>query len=215
MADILDEARDAWKQERLIALFKTYGIYLAAAGVALIVAVAGWQWWQGRETRAAKAASYDYFMALEAVRAGNAEEGAAKLKAVADGSSSYAQLAALLHAGMLAGDKKTAEAIAEYHAIADSGADRAVRDLALLQASALELPTDEAKALENLDTLSKSGRPWRMSALEIKAFHLLQKKEYAKSREAFMVISTDPQAPSQLRSRAADMLLYLDQLEVK
>lgn len=215
MADIFDEARASWKQERMIALLKTYGGYLAAVGVALIIGVASWQWWQGREARAAKAASYDYFMALEAVRAGNVAEGGAKLAAVADGNSSYAPLAALLHAGMLAGEKKTEEAIAQYHAIADSGADRAMRDLALLQASALELPTAEEKALKNLDALSKSGRPWRMSALEITAFHLLNKKDYPKSREAFMVISTDPEAPSQLRTRAADMLLYLDQLEAK
>lgn len=215
MVDILDEAREEFRQQQLVALFKQYGKYLGILFVLLLIAVAGSQTWRAYKEKRDKEVSIAYFDALESVRAGNRDEGMKKLEAVAEKGGSFSTLAGLLNAAALSGEKKTPEAIAAYEKVADSHSDKALRELASLMAAQLKLqqnPSDK-DALESLEALSKDGRPWRFSAKEIRAFNLMNQKQYAEAKALFKENSTDPNTPSALRQRASDMLLYVAGLE--
>lgn len=215
MVDILDEAREEFKQEQLLALFKQYGKYLGVLFVALLVFVASNQWWKGHKAARDKAVSIAYFDALESVRAGKRQEALDKLKAVSEQGGSYAMLAGLLNAAALNGEKKMPEAIAAYEKIASGGGDRALRELAALMAAELKLQQNNADkdAIESLQNLSKPGHAWRFSAREILGFHYVSQKQYDEAKAEFKAISTDPATPAALRQRASDMLLYVAGLE--
>lgn len=203
MADILDDAREAVRQERMLALVKRYGALVLLATIVLIIGIIGWQMWQSKQRAAADVASVAYFDALEKLQAGDKAAAEAALAAIAaDGPKGYRTIAALQLAAQKAEAGKTAEAIADYQNIAKHGDDPAFRELAVLLAAQLE-----GKNVPSTDGV------WRLSALELQGINQLIAKEYAKAKESFVKISTDPVAPSGLRQRAVELILYTTYLE--
>lgn len=205
MVDILDEAREAVQQERMLALLKKYGAMMILGTVVIVIAIIGWQMWQAHQTKAALATSQEYFDALEQLQAGNQGATETTLKSIIEnGSSGYKTLAALQLAAekILAGKKD--EAIALYSELEKDGSDKAFREL-----GALLLAQHKNEKIENTKGV------WRFSALEMQGLQQLEAKEYAKARESFTMISTDPATPQSLRQRAADYLLYAAYLEAQ
>ena len=205
MVDILDEAREAVQQERMLALLKKYGAMILLGTVVIVVAIIGRQMWQAHQTKAALATSQQYFDALEQLQAGNQGAAEATLKSIIEnGSGGYKTLAALQLAAekILAGKKD--EAIALYSEVEKNGADTSLREL-----GGLLLAQHQNKKIENTKGV------WRFSALEMQGLQQLEAKEYTKARDSFTMISTDPSTPQSLRQRAADYLLYTAYLEAQ
>lgn len=205
MVDILDEAREAVQQERMVAMLKKYGSVIILSTVVVVIAIVGWQMWKAHQTNAALATSQQYFDALEQLQAGN--QGAAETTLntiIENGSDGYKTIAMLQLAAekMLAGKKD--EAIALYNKVEKEAADKAFRELGALLA-----------AQHKGEAIQKTDGVWKFTALEIQGLKQLEAKEYAKARESFTTISTDPATPQSLRERAADYLVHTDYLEAQ
>ena len=197
MVDILDEAREAVQQEQMLALIKKYGSLIIMATVAGIIFIIGWQMWQASKRKAEYKTSVAYFDALEKLQSGDAEGGKAVLLAISkDAPKGYRSIAALQLAAQKVEAWKVKEALADYQAIEKNG-DPAFRELATLLIAQL---TD--------GPIENTAGVWRFSALELQGLKHLQAKQYAKARESFTKISTDPLSPQGLRQRAADLILY-------
>ena len=202
MVDILDEAREAVQQEQMLALVKKYGSLIILLTAGIIVCIIGWQMWNAAQRKAQYKTSIAYFDALEKLQSGDVAGGKAALAAIAkDAPKGYKSIAQLQLAAQKVEAKKLKEAIADYQEIEKNG-DPAFRELAtLLIAELTDGPVENTTGV------------WRFSALELQGLKYLQAKQYAKARESFTKISTDPTTPQGIRQRATDLILYATYLE--
>lgn len=142
---------DLEEQEQISALkawWASYGNLVTALVVAAALASVGWQgwqWWQGRKAAEAGALYFAVQQAAGSRDAQKARDGAGRL--IGDYSGTvYAQLGALLSAGVQfdSGDLDNARAQLEW--AADKGRDEALRDLARLRLAAVLLQKGEHDA---------------------------------------------------------------------
>ncbi|MBN2752043.1 MAG: tetratricopeptide repeat protein, partial [Rhodospirillaceae bacterium] len=101
---------DLW-HDQLLALWKRYGMWVAAAAVAVVLAVAGYQIYRGMQDseRAEQGATFD--QAEAALVSHDVAKAVSLLSALeAKGNSGYRTLARLQHAAVLVDQGKRAEA---------------------------------------------------------------------------------------------------------
>lgn len=142
---------DLEEQEQISALkawWEQYGNWVVGLIAALALAAVGWQGWQWYQTRQAGEAGGVYFLVQQAAAQGQvqqARENAGRLISEYPGTP-YAQLGALLAAGVQfrAGDFDNAQA--QLNWAAEEGRDAALRDLARLRLAALLLQKGETDA---------------------------------------------------------------------
>ena len=70
MADFIDEVDEEVRRERMQSLWKRWSPLIVGAVVLLLVAVAGWQFWQNYRADKAAAASAAFTAALNEAQAG-------------------------------------------------------------------------------------------------------------------------------------------------
>lgn len=204
MVDILDEAREAHQQERMLALVKRYGSFLLMGALAAIVFVGGKQFWQHREAKAAQADSVLFFGALEQAAQGQRQIALAQLEELSQkGSGAYRDLALLQRAAMLKDDGKKPEMLVAYRALQDNASDPLFKAVA-----ELELAEAEGKAAE----LSDKKGPLQYSRWQLLALDALARKDLVKAKDYATRLSTDPQTPSSLRDQAEIMLLQISRM---
>ena len=100
MAEITDpllrEIEEEMREEKFTKLWKKYGIFLIGGVVALVVGVAGFQWWTGYATDKRMETGRQFDSATELVIAGNVEDARAAFDALAANSDDgYALIASL------------------------------------------------------------------------------------------------------------------------
>lgn len=194
------EVDEEVRQDRLAAQAKRYGPYIGA-GLLAAVAVAAFVNWTAYQADQAARATGGAFLAAE-----TGSQGTAALTETVTGPASV--IAGLRHAGALASEGLTDEAVAAYRAVAaDSDAGRAYADLALLQAARLETPRiglDEGLAL--LEPIVAEGAPYRLLALELRAALLLNAGDTDAAHTDLRAILDDPARTPGLDTRARQLL---------
>ena len=212
MDEFIKEVEEDLKRDRQLELWRKYGKYavsLALLAVITASAVVGWRSYQQNQ-------SYEqglkYAAALDL--AGADKTGAAMTafaELAAEAGAGYAELARLQEAALLAkvGDGAGAAAVYE-HLIADSGANRIFRDLALILLALTTADNADPRALTGrLAPLTARDNPWRHSALEVTALLHLRARDEARAREIFTTLADDTTAPRNMRARASEMLASL------
>jgi predicted negative regulator of RcsB-dependent stress response len=129
---------DLEEQEQISELkawWTQYGKFVTAVAVAAAVASVGWQgfrWYQNKQSAEAGALYFSVQQAAEQGDAQKAREAAGQIIEKYSGTA-YAEMAALLSAGVqvAAGDEQNARAQLEW--LADKGSDAALKDLARLR----------------------------------------------------------------------------------
>lgn len=213
MADIFQEVDEELRHERYAKLWKKYGGYVIAVGVAIVLAVAGTMAWREYQRSAREAESIAFATATASLEAGNeaaAVEAFARL--AADTSSGYATLARLKQAEALRRIGDTEGAVAAYDALAaNTSADPIYRDLATVLRAYLTLDDADPQALAGrLEAVAEDGNPWRHSARELLALLALRQGESARARERLTQLTDDSEAPAGIRARASELLSSLD-----
>lgn len=129
---------DLEEQEQISELkawWERYGKFVTAVAVAAAVAAVGWQGWRWHQSRQAAEAGGLYF----AVQQAAVQQDAQKVRDLAGrlidqyGGTAYAQLGALVSAGVQFGKGDLDNARAPLEWAADKGGDAALRDLARLR----------------------------------------------------------------------------------
>lgn len=212
MTDIFQEVDEEVRHERYKQLWQKYGWVVIAAAVLLIVGVGGYEAWKAYRQDQQLEEATRYTQALDALQAGNVENGLDTLTQLAeDGSYGYSQLAAFeaARARIEAGD--LAAGVAAYRGIAeDSDVDSSLRDMARLLAVMHGLDqSDPANLQAELAPLTEPGNPFRPAALELSALLALEQGDTAAARERYTQIADDTSAPQGFRTRAAQMLTAL------
>jgi hypothetical protein len=210
------EIDEELRREQLLRLWDTYGTYVLAAVLAVVVGVGGWKYYEHQQAVASEAASTRYIIALRDFAVNRPAEAQKALEELAAGApAGYAQLTRLRLAAHDAAAGQTAEAVAAFDGIAkDSSIDPLLADFARLQAAMLKLDGGAyADAKNRLTPLATDRGPWRHSAREMLGLAAFKAGRLAEARNQFQRLAADRTAPPGLSARAKDMLVVMAQAD--
>lgn len=219
MADRTDsfirEVEEELRRERFARLWEHYGTYIIVAAVLLVAAVGGYKYWEYDRSSRAEAAGARYEAAARLAANGKAEEARKDFEALATASpDGYATLSRLQLAGASAEAGNTAEAVAAYETIANTGADPLLRDFATLQAAMLRLDAADWTEMQNrLNDLTHDNNPWRASARELLGLAAYKAGRLADARREFERLLGDKATPPSMVERTQLMLSMLTETE--
>jgi hypothetical protein len=209
MSDIFHEVDEEVRRDRAAEFWKKYQNQILAVAVLIVLASAGFRYWQYERERSAQAAGDQFQQALAALEAGKQDEAKAGLdKIAAQGPSGYRALAQLTAAGARAA-KDPQGAIGAFDAVAgDAAIDPLMRDTARLRAALLrvDIPGEEQKGSAALTSLSADNSPYRrLAALALGAL-ALERKDYDDAAKQFEQVLGDPEALAAERQAASQWL---------
>lgn len=209
---IFREVDEDVRRDRLVAIWKRYGVHVIAGLVLVIVAVLGWQWFEGRRDAALKAQSERYQALLTAIEG----KDPADTLAVLSGPESrglegiYATLAGFLRAGALARSGDHAAAAGLYDSLAADASDAHLAQYAAFLGAAERFAAgDSDGALLALDRLSASDISLRPSAMELSAAIHLSLGDAGTARPLLEKLAGDAATPPAMRARVGDLLALL------
>jgi len=148
------------RRDRAAEFWKKYQNQVLAAAVLIVLASAGFRYWQYERQRATEAAGDQFQQALTALESGKYDEAKAGLDKIAtQGPSGYRALAQMTAAGAQA-SKDPQGAIGAFDAVAgDAAIDPLMRDTARLRAALLrvDMPAEQQKGEATLTCALRRG----------------------------------------------------------
>jgi hypothetical protein len=206
VSDIFREVEEDVRRERLEKLWKQYGDYAIVVAALIVLAVAGYKFWQHYEAVQIGKASAAYLQAMEDGGNGKTAEAAAAFAKIAKSApGGYAKAARLSEANALLASGKTAEAIALYKKVADKddGEIGATARIRAAWAEADSAPKAEIEAL--LAPIDREDSSWRYMAREILAYADFREGRLKDAEAAFRKLAAMADAPGIIRDRAGAM----------
>ena len=189
--------------------WKTYGNYIIAVALAVVLGVAGYQGWRHWDLSQRRDAG-DRFVAAQ--RLADADETEQALAAFGelrrDAGAGYPLLARLREAALKAKAGDKAGAMAEYRAVAADGEVAGpYRDLATVLGATIGIDAgeDPQALITRLAPLMDEANAFRHTARELTAVAHLKLGDRAKAREMFDALALDAGAPAGIRNRAREM----------
>jgi len=209
LSDIFREIDDEVRQDRAKDMWKKYGVYIIALAVLIVVSISGFKAWQYYSSQQAEKAGVAYLENMVLVDNGEDEKALEAFRAMSQkGSTGFYLLSKFQEAGLLAKAGNDGEAIEVYDTLAGNSAlDQSLRNLASFRAALLLSNTASFQEVEDrIGELAITGNPWRQSAQEILAITAFRTGDLIKAEEIFIVLSTDPETPNDMRTRATAMI---------
>lgn len=209
--NIISEITEELRSDRLRNFWKSFGPWVIAAMVLLVVGVAGYEgysWW--RNDTSSK--SSDQFYA--ALQLADGSDAAAAQKALdelaATGWGSYPTMAKFRSAALLAHEGKIDDAVAAYDALATAQTDTRLREVALVLAGYLLIDKGDVAAVEQrVGGLAIPANAMRNAAREAIGLVKYKAGDLEGARLSFQAVIDDPIASSEMRQRVQ---IYLRQL---
>jgi hypothetical protein len=211
VSDIFNEVDEELRRDRAMELWRRYGKYAVAGALAIVLATSAVVGWREYQTRQRASEGERFAAAVADARAGRSAEAAAAFAALADtAKSGYAALARFREAASLVQSGKIKDAVAAYDRLAlDNASDKALRDLARIEAAMLLMETASAEeVMARLKPLAAEGA-MRHLARELEAVLLLKSGKTAEVKAALARLADDAEAPAGVRGRAAELLAAL------
>ncbi len=208
MSDIFTEVDDDVRRDKAEQFWKTYQNHIFALALAIVLAAAGFRYYEYRQTLAAQAAGAAFTQAIALDKDGKSAEAQTALASLASGGpSGYAILARLTSAGLLA-KSDAAGAIKAYDALsADAAVGPLFRDSAALRGALLRLDAGEAdRAKSALEALAGASGAFRHSAREALGALALQAGDIETAGKWLDLAVADPQAPPGVKANAEALL---------
>ena len=208
---LIQEVDEDLRREQYHQLWKRYGNHAIAAALLVILIVAGYQGWRGWQAKLRQEEGARFAAAQELVVQGKGQAALDALaKIAADGQAGFALAARLRQADLLVAQGGTAGAVAVLEDVAKSSVPQIYRDLAVLKLALLTLDSDDPTKLElRVTPLTLASNAWRFSATEVLALIAQKRGDARRAGELYKQLADDLQAPSGVRSRAAEMRALL------
>jgi len=204
VSELFDEVDEEVRREQLKKLWDQYSIYIIAAALLIIAAVAGWRGYQYLEAKKAAEAGAAFDAAVDlSDQKKYAEAEAAFDKLATTAPSGYRMLARLRAAAEVATRDPQAGARIYDEIAADRSVGSDQRDLARIRAAGLLLDTaNYTSMLERLEAATKPDATFRHTARELLALSAWRANDIAAARQWLDMIANDGETPSGMRSRA-------------
>lgn len=204
MSELFDEVDEEVRREQLKKLWDRYSIYIIAAALLIIAAVAGWRGYQYSEAKKAAEAGAAFDVALDLSEQNKpAEAEAAFDKLAVSAPAGYRMLARLRAAAEVA----TRDPHAGAKMYDDLAADRSLgaeqQDLARIRAAGLLLDTESyPNMLQRLEAATRPDATFRHTARELLALSAWRANDSAATRQWLDAIANDGETPAGMRQRA-------------
>ena len=210
MSDIFQEVDEEVRRDKALEFWKKHQNLIIGVVALIILATAGYRFYENRRLAAEQAAGAQFQQALGLDREGKAAEAQAALAAIAASAPHGYQTLARL-AGAAAQSKADPKgALAVYDALAADGSIGTLfQDAAKLRAALIRLDQgDGAAARPALQALAAPTGPYRHSARLGLAVIALHDGQYEEAGKQLDLIAADPEAPT-AEKRSADALFGL------
>lgn len=210
MSDFFQEVDEEVRREKAELFWKKYQNVIIGLAIAVVVATAGWRFYEFRQQQADEAAGGAYETAIALAREGKAADAERELVDLAAKAPAGYRALARLRAADLAGKRDAKEGVKFFDEIAaDAAVDDTLRAAARLRAAYLVADMNEpADLAKRLEPQAADGQPFRASARELIGVTALQAGDYERAAKYLDMIVTDADSPAALRQRA-DLLLGL------
>ncbi len=204
MSELFDEVDEEVRREQLKKLWDQYSIYIIAAALLIIAAVAGWRGYEYLEAQKAAEAGAAFNAALELAEQNKHDEAQAAFdKLATTAPAGYRMLARLRAAGEAAARDPQAGAKMFDELAADRSIGTEQQDLARIRAAGLMLDTDSyPNMLQRLEAATKPDATFRHTARELLALSAWRANDTTAARQWLDMIANDGETPAAMRSRA-------------
>lgn len=209
MSDIFHEVEEEVRRERLEKLWKQYGDYAIAALAVIVIAVAGFKFWQRYEMQQRLNASNEFIAARQLAAPGNGQAAAAAFANLAKKAPrGYAAVSQLAEADALYSSGNRADAVTLYKKMADGNSPLAA--VARIRAAWIMVETAPRSEIESwLAPLNNQTDAWRFTAREILAYADYRVGAFGRAESEFAELSAQKDAPENIRGRAHAMADFL------
>jgi hypothetical protein len=209
MSDIFHEVDEEVRRDKAAEFWKKHQNLILAGAALIVLAAAGFRYWQYERERNQQAAGDQFQQALAALEGGKLDEAKAGFdKIAAEGPSGYRALAQMAAAGAKAqGDPQGAAAA--FDAVSgDAAIDPLFRDAARLRAGLLrvDIPGEEQKGEAALTALSGGDGPFRRLAQLDLAAQALTRNDYDDAAKQLDLVLGDPEVSPDERQMASRWL---------
>jgi hypothetical protein len=208
MSDIFKEVDEDVRRDKAAEFWKKYQNHFIALAVLIVLATAGWRYYDYQRLQTAEAAGAEFAHALELDQAGKQADAAAILaKLVGTGPSGYRLLARFASAALEA-KTDAAGAIAAYDALAeDRAAPPLFQETARLRAALLRLDAGQGdKAKAAFEALAAPTGAYRQTAREMLGVIALATQDYEGAGKWLDMVAADPDAPRSVRQNVEALL---------
>jgi len=210
MSDIFEEVDEEVRRDKALQFWKKHQNLIIGAAALIVLATAGYRFYQNRMLAAEQAAGAQFQQALSLDRDGKGAEAQAALAAVAANAPRGYQTLARLAGAAVQSKTDPKGALAIYDSLAaDSSIGALFQDAAKLRAALIRLDLgDGAAAKPALQALASPNGAYRYTARLGLAVIALQDGQYEEAGRQLDQIAADPEAP-QAEKRSADALFGL------
>jgi hypothetical protein len=208
MSDIFQEVDEEVRRDKALEFWTKYQNLVLAVAVLIVLATAGYRYYQYRRLQASEAAGAAFQQALDLDRDGKAAEARAALAKVAgDAPGGYELLARFAGVALMAKSDPKAAAAAYYALAADASLDPLFRDAARLREALARLAAGDAEAGKSeLETLATPTGVFHNTARLTLGAIAIQAKDYASAGKWLDLVVADPAAPASERQSAESLL---------
>ena len=202
------EVDEELRRDQLKTTWQRYGVWIIAAAILFLAAVAGFLYWQHRQQEQAGKTGEALTAIFDDVTAGKSKGVEPRLDAIAkEGGPGYRAAALLTKADLAVGQGNIPAAIAAFRQVAeDEDLPAPYRELALIRQTAAEYDRlQPGVVIQRLQPLAVAGNPWFGSAGEMVALAYLKQQKNADAARIFAAIAKDESIPASIRSRSVQM----------
>ena len=201
------------QRQKMEALWKSYGAYVIAGILAIVLATAAFTAWKNYSTKKEQQATSK----LLEITGEKVKDKAAQIAALEDftksnPSTSLAVMAKLRAAATELNDGKTDDAIAMYDSLAaDANVEPVFRQLAILLSVQAQIDKGDPVALRAKLQPLLADSTWRYSAKDYSALLALKSGDKAGAVQFYTELAQDNETPETISARAKYMLSWIDE----
>ena len=206
---LLSEIEEDIRREEVARIWNTYANYVLGAAAAIVLAVAGYQFYAANQQQAALEAARLFNEGVALSQQGDFETAKDVFEDLADQpGQNYGVLAAFRQADLLLTDGNTAEALDVYAWIFENPAvDVLLQDAAVLLYVTHAMGSEPVEDLQNLiQPMTGPNNPLRYSALELSAYLALETGDIEAARADLQSLLDDLGTPVNMRVRANEVM---------
>ncbi len=192
------------REERMLEDLKRFGPWLIGLFLVFLIAISGWQWWQGHQADVAREQSMQFHAAQQMAQQGNVNGAkAAFQRLTTQGSDSYRVMARMEYAAILQVQGDLDGAIASFDQAAADARDPVMKETAQLRAAYIAAETQDFEALQRrLQPLLQSHSRISYLARELLAIQAWHSGHYDVARSTLEDLTLAFDAPEGVRQRA-------------
>jgi len=210
VSDIFQEVEEDVRRERYEQLWKKYGNHMMAVAALLVLAVAGYQFWQNYDLSQRQKVSDQFRAASQSAQGGNAAKAETDFSTLAkDAPAGYATLAKFHLAAAYLQQGKRDPAVATLRELIGSSDEVVANTARLRLAWIMADASPKAEIVTLMQPMTAADNPWRFAAAEVVAYIDLKDGARAQAVEEYQKLSQEAEAPASLRQRAGGIAEYL------